>query len=204
MSTPQITAGEVKALRERTGAGMMDSKVALQEAGGDMDKAIEILRVRMGSKIGKLAGREAAEGTVQSYIHANGRVGVLVEVDCNTDFVARNEDFIAFAKDLALHIAASPTVRYGSDDEVPEEARDAELRVFEQQAAAEGKPENIRRRIAEGKLNKWLEEVVLLRQAHVNTDKYEGKTIEELRAELSAKTGENVVIRRFARFAVGE
>jgi len=204
MSTQQISAAAVKELRQRTGAGMMDCKNALLEAGGDMDRAVELLRVRMGSKIGKLAGREAAEGTVQSYIHATGKVGVLVEVDCNTDFVARNDDFIAFAKDVALHAAASPSVRWVSEDDVPAEARDAELRVFEQQAEAEGKPENIRARIAEGKLKKWLEEVVLLKQVHVNADKHEGKTIEELRADLSAKTGENVVVRRFTRFAVGE
>jgi elongation factor Ts len=202
MSTPAITAADVKALRQQTGAGMMDCKSALQEAGGDMDKAVEILRVRMGNKIGKLADREAAEGTVQSYIHATGKVGVLVEVDCNTDFVARNEDFVAFARDIALHIAASPTVRYVSEDDVPQEAKDAETRVFEQQAA--DKPEQVRPRIVEGMLKKWLAEVVLLNQQHVNTDKYEGKTIEQLRADLSAKTGENVVVRRFARFAVGE
>jgi elongation factor Ts len=204
MSTQQISAAAVKELRQRTGAGMMDCKNALAETGGDMDAAVELLRVRMGSKIGKLAGREAAEGTVQSYIHANGKVGVLVEVDCNTDFVARNEDFVAFARDVALHVAASPTVRWVSEDEVPQEAKDAELRVFDQQAEAEGKPENIRARIAEGKLNKWLEEVVLLKQPHVNPDKHEGKTIEQLRGDLSAKTGENVVVRRFSRFAVGE
>jgi elongation factor Ts len=204
VSTPQISAATVKELRQRSGAGMMDAKNALVEAGGDMDAAMELLRVRMGSKIGKLAGREAAEGTIQSYIHANGRVGVLVEVDCNTDFVARNEDFIAFAKDVALHVAASPSVRWVRAEDVPEEARQAELRVFEQQAEAEGKPDNIRARIAEGKLKKWLDEVVLLQQPHVNGDKYDGKTIEELRADLSAKTGENVVVRRFARFAVGE
>jgi len=204
MSTPTISAADVAKLRKQTGAGMMDCKGALQEAAGDFDKAVEILRVKMGNKIGKLADREAAEGTVQSYIHANGKVGVLVEVDCNTDFVARNDDFTGFARDLALHVAASPTTRYVTEDDVPQEAKDAELRVFTQQAEAEGKPENIRARIAEGKLNKWLEEVVLLRQVHVNGDKYEGKTIEQLRQDLSAKTGENVVIRRFARFAVGE
>jgi elongation factor Ts len=200
----EISAAQVKELRQRTGAPMMDCKNALTEAGGDMDKAIELLRVKMGSKIGKLAGREAAEGTVQSYIHATGKVGVLVEVDCNTDFVACNEDFIAFARDVALHAAASPTVRWVSEDEVPADARDAELRVFSQQAEAEGKPENIRERIAEGKLKKWLDEVVLLNQVHVNADKHDSKTIEQLRADLSAKTGENVVVRRFTRFAVGE
>ena len=203
MSTDiQISAADVKALRERTGAGMMDCKRALQESGGDIDKAIEWLRVKGLSGAAKLAGREATEGTVQSYIHANGNVGVLVEVDCNTDFVARNDDFIAFAKEIALHIAASPATKYVSEDEVPEEAKEAELRVFEQQAA--DKPENVRPKIAEGKLRKWMEEVVLLNQEHVNPDKHDSKTIEQLRAELSAKTGENVVIRRFARFQVGQ
>jgi elongation factor Ts len=202
MSTPTITASDVKELRQRTGAGMMDCKSALQEAGGDMDKAVELLRVRMGNKIGKLAGREAVEGTVQSYIHANGKVGVLVEVDCNTDFVAKNDDFVAFAKEVAMHLAASPQTQFVSEDEVTEESRAAELRVFEQQAA--DKPENIRPKIVEGRVKKWLEEVVLLNQKHVNEDKHESKTIEQLRADLSAKTGENVVIRRFTRFAVGE
>jgi elongation factor Ts len=197
-----ISAKDVKALRDRTGAGMMDCKRALQESGGDIDKAIEWLRVKGLSGAAKLAGREATEGTVQSYIHANGNVGVLVEVDCNTDFVARNDDFIAFAKEIALHIAASPATKYVSEDEIPEEAKEAELRVFEQQAA--DKPENVRPKIAEGKLRKWMEEVVLLNQEHVNPDKHDSKTIEQLRAELSAKTGENVVIRRFARFQVGQ
>ena len=180
----------------------MDCKRALEEAGGDTEKAVEILRVKMGNKLGKLADREAAEGTIQSYIHANGKVGVLVEVDCNTDFVAKNDDFIAFARDVALHLAASPQTRFVSEDEVPEDVRAAEARVFEQQAA--DKPENVRPRIVEGQLKKWLGDVVLLNQVHVNADKYEGKTIEQLRGDLSAKTGENVVIRRFARFAVGE
>jgi elongation factor Ts len=167
-----------------------------------MDKAVEILRVRMGNKIGKLAGRTATEGTVQSYIHANGKVGVLVEVDCNTDFVAKNEDFIAFAKEVAMHVAATPQTQFVSEDEVTEDARAAEVRVFEQQAA--DKPENIRPKIVEGRVKKWLEEVVLLNQTHINEDKHESKTIEQMRADLSAKTGENVVIRRFTRFAVGE
>jgi elongation factor Ts len=197
----EISAKQVKELRDKTGAGMMDCKSALQETGGDVDKAVELLRVRLGDKALKMGGREATEGTVQSYIHANAKVGVLVEVDCNTDFVARNEDFQSFARDVALHIAAVPTVRWVAEDDVPDEAKQAELRVFEQQAA--DKPENIRTKIAEGKLNKWLEEVVLLRQPHVNGDKHDGKTIEQLRAELSGTTGENVVIRRFAKFAVG-
>ena len=197
-----ISAKDVKALRDRTGAGMMDCKAALQEAGGDMDKAVEVIRVKMGNKVGKLAGRETSEGTVQSYIHATGKVGVLVEVDCNTDFVATNEDFVSFAKDVALHIAALPTTRWVSVDEVPEEAKEAERRVYAQQL--ENVPEQAREKAAEGKLRKWYEEVVLLEQPHVNGDKHDGKTIEQLRADLSAKTGENVVIRRFVRFAVGE
>jgi elongation factor Ts len=197
-----VSASDVAALRKQTGAGMMDCKNALEESGGDVDKAVEILRVKMGNKLGKLADREAGEGTIQSYIHAGGKVGVLVEVDCNTDFVARNEDFVAFAREIAMHIAASPQVRYVSADDVPQEDKDAETRVFEQQAA--DKPENVRPKVVEGMLKKWLGEVVLLEQPHVNADKYEGKTIEQLRGELSATTGENVVIRRFARFAVGE
>ncbi len=200
MSTT-ITARQVKELRDRTGAGMMDCKNALAETDGDIDAAAELLRVRLGDKALKMGGREATEGTVQAYIHANNKVGVLIEVDCNTDFVARNEDFTQFAREVAMHVAASPTTQYVSEDEVPEDVKQAELRVFEQQAA--DKPENVRGRIAEGKLRKWMEETVLLNQVHVNGDKYEGKTIEQLRSELSGTTGENVVIRRFARFAVG-
>jgi elongation factor Ts len=200
MST--ISASDVAALRKQTGAGMMDCKKALEEAGGDMEKAVELLRVKMGNKLGKLADREAGEGTVQAYIHANGKVGVLVEVDCNTDFVAKNEEFTAFAREVAMHIAASPQTRVVADADLPEDEVAAETRVFEQQAA--DKPENVRPKIVEGMLKKWKGEVVLLHQVHVNADKYEGKTIEQLRADLSAKTGENVVIRRFSRFAVGE
>jgi elongation factor Ts len=127
---------------------------------------------------------------------------VLVEVDCNTDFVAKNEDFIQFAKEVAMHIAASPTTQFVTEDEVTDESREGEVRVFEQQAA--DKPENIRPKIVEGRVKKWLEEVVLLNQKHVNEDKHDSRTIEQIRADLSAKTGENIVIRRFTRFAVGE
>ena len=201
MST-QIKATDVKALRDRTGAGMMDAKAALQESGGDAEKAVEILRVKGQAKAAKRGERAAAEGIVQSYIHANHKVGVLVEVDCETDFVARNPEFVEFAREVALHAAGSPTVQYVTDEDVPEEAREAELRVFEEQAA--DKPEHIRPKIAEGKLNAWLDDVVLLRQVHVNVEKHEKKTIEQLRAEISAKTGENVVVRRFAKFRVGE
>ena len=201
MSASTISAAQVKELRDRTGAGMMDCKKALGETDGDLDKAVELLRVKLGDKALKMGGREATEGTIQSYIHANAKVGVLIEVNCNTDFVARNEDFQRFAREVAMHIAASPTVRWVAEADVPEDARQAELRVFEQQAA--DKPENVRGRIAEGKLGKWLEEVVLLAQPHVNQDKHQGKTIEQLRTELSGQTGENIVIRRFSRFAIG-
>jgi elongation factor Ts len=199
--TATITATMVKELRDRTGAGMMDCKKALEETNGDIEAAVELLRVRLGDKALKVGGREATEGTVASYIHGGGRVGVLVEIDCNTDFVARNEEFQSFAREVAMHIAASPTTLYVAEEDISDEAKDAELRIFEQQAA--DKPENVRPKIAEGKLRKWMEEVVLLNQPHVNTDKYDGKTIEQMRVELSGTTGENVVIRRFARFQVG-
>ena len=196
-----ISASEVKALRERTGAGMMDCKRALQESDGDVEKAVEILRVKGQAQAAKRGTRVASEGVVQSYIHANGKIGVLVEVDCETDFVARNEDFREFAREVALHVAAAAPV-YVSEDDVPEDARAAELRIFAEQAL--DKPENVRERMAQGRLRKWLGEVALLNQPHVNADKHGGKTIEELRAEAASKTGENVVIRRFVRFAVGE
>jgi elongation factor Ts len=200
VTTPTISAKQVKELRDRTGAGMMECKNALVETNGDIEAAVELLRVRLGDKALKVGSREATEGTVASYIHSNGRVGVLVEVDCNTDFVARNEDFQAFARDVALHIAAAAPL-YVSEDDIPQEAKDAELRVFEQQAA--DKPEHIRPKIAQGKLKSWMDEKVLLNQVHVNEDKYGKKTIEEIRANLSGKAGENVVIRRFTRFEVG-
>jgi elongation factor Ts len=202
-SSIAISAQDVKALRERTGAGMMDCKAALEEAGGDVEKAVEILRVKGQASAAKRGGREVAEGVVSSYIHAGGKIGVLVEVDCETDFVARTDQFQGFAREVAMHVAAQAPL-YVSEADVPDEARDAELRVLREQAAAEGKPEHVRERIVEGRLGKWLEEVVLLRQEHVNKDKHDGKTVEELRAELSASTGENVVVRRFARFRVGE
>ena len=201
MSEVVIGAQDVKALRERTGAGMMDCKKALSEAGGDVDKAIEILRVQQGKKIQDLGERTATEGTVQAYIHAGANVGVLVEVDCNTDFVAKNEDFIAFARDVAMQIAATPSLRYVSREDVPEDVRDAEARIYEQEAA--DKPENVRERIVSGKLDAWMKTVVVLEQ-EMHNPKFEGKTVQQLRDELTAATGENVVIRRFARFAVGQ
>jgi elongation factor Ts len=195
-----VTAADVKVLRERTGAGMLDCKKALEEAGGDMDAAVEALRVKGLAKAAKRGDREASQGVVASYIHAGSNIGALVEVDCETDFVARNEEFVAFAKDLALHVAAAAPL-YVSEEEVPEADREAELRVLQEQDS--DKPEEIRAKIAEGRIGKWLDEVCLLRQPHVNSDRFEGRTIEELRGELSSKTGENVIIRRFARFAVG-
>jgi elongation factor Ts len=289
MSTT-ITAADVKALRQRTGAGMMDCKKTLQEADGDIEKAVELLRVKLGNKVGKLADRETTEGTVQSFISADGKHGVLVEVDCNTDFVARNDDFIAFArriaehvsqagnpgpvdvavlldeeiapgqtiealradlsattgenvvisradrfvvdgegalasyihatgkvgvvvqvggvsgdeattfaKEVALHVAATPATKYVSSDDVPQDEKDAELRVYAQQAEAEGKPEQIRDKIAQGKLNKWFKEIALLPQEHINPDKHDGKSIDQLRKALS----DDATVARFARFQVG-
>ena len=198
-----VSAKDVKALRERTGAGMMDCKAALAEAAGDVDKAVEILRVKGQAAAAKRGERAASEGVVASYVHAGGKIGVLAEVNCETDFVARNDEFQEFARDVAIHVAAAAPL-YVSEEEVPPEARDAEMRIFREQAAADGKPEEVQAKIAEGRMKKWLEEVALLSQEHVNADKYGGRTIEELRAELAAKTGENVVIRRFARFAIGE
>jgi elongation factor Ts len=196
----EITAQDVKALRDRTGAAMMACKKALQESGADVDKAVEILRARGEAQAAKRSGREAAEGTIQSYIHAGGKIGVLVEINCETDFVARNDGFVAFARDLALHIAAAAPLAV-SEDEVPAEDREREVRIATEQAA--DRPENVRERIVQGKIDKWLDEVVLMRQKHVNVEKYENQTIEEIRAKLAADTGENVIVRRFARFQIG-
>jgi elongation factor Ts len=201
VSAVEISASDVKALRDRTGAGMMDCKKALSEAGGDMEQAIELLRVRQGKKIQDLGERVATEGTVQAYVHAGAKVGVLIEVDCNTDFVATNEDFVGFARDVAMQIAATPTVRYVSREEVPEDVRAAEARVYEQEAA--DKPENVRGKIVEGKLDAWYKTIVLLEQ-EMHNPKFDGATVQQLRDQLTAKTGENVVIRRFVRFAVGQ
>jgi elongation factor Ts len=200
VSASAPTAQDVKALRDRTGGGINDCRNALIEADGDFDRAVEILRTRGQAQAAKRAGAEVREGVVQSYVHAGNRIGVLVEVDCETDFVARNQQFIGFARDLALHIAAAAPLAV-SDADVQAEDREREERIATEQAA--DRPENVRDKIVSGKLEKWLEDVVLVRQKHVNEDKYGGKTIEELRQALSAETGENVVIRRFARFEVG-
>jgi elongation factor Ts len=199
-----VSATEVKSLRDRTGAAIMDCKAALAEADGDVERAIELLRVKGQASAAKREGRATSEGVVTSYIHAGGKVGVLVEVQCETDFVARTEDFQAFAREVAIHIAGSPGVRYVSADEVPEAELEAERRVFEAKAKEEGKPANVIARIVDGQLAKRLREITLLDQEHIRTDRYEGKTIDELRAETAANTGENIRIARFARFAVGQ
>ncbi len=195
-----ISAKDVKALRDQTGAGMMECKNALVEADGDMDKAIDILRVKGAAKAAKRGDRAAAEGIVTSYVHSTQKIGVLVEINCETDFVARNDDFQEFAREIAVQVAATGP-QYVSEDEIPDDAKQAELRIFEEQAA--DKPENVRGKIAEGRLRKWFEEVVLLNQEHVNKDKHDGQTIEQLRQAISSKTGENVQIGRFTRYQVG-
>lgn len=202
MTATQVKAADVKTLRERTGAAMMDCKSALAEAGGDAEKAIEILRVKGQASAAKRSGRSTGEGVVSSYIHAGGKIGVIVEIQCETDFVARNDDFGDFAREIALHVAAAAP-RYVSAEEIPAEEEERERAVFEGKAEEEGKPENVRERIVEGQLAKWRKEIALLDQVHVNAEKHDGKTIETLRAEAAARTGENVRIARFARFEVG-
>jgi elongation factor Ts len=200
VSATAPSAKDVKELRDRTGAGITACRDALVETSGDIDQAVEVLRAKGVASAAKRAGAATTEGVVQAYIHANNRIGALVEVDCQTDFVARNEKFVEFARDVALHVAATRTTAI-TEDEVSDEDRDRERRIAVEQAS--DRPENVRERIVEGKLGKWLDEVVLLRQKHVNEDKHGGKTIEELRAELSAETRENIVIKRIALFEVG-
>ena len=200
MSTTAPSAKDVKVLRDRTGAGITACRDALVETDGDIEKAIEVLRTKGEASAAKRAGAETTEGAVQSYIHANNKIGAIVEVDCQTDFVARNEKFVEFTRDVALHVAAANPIAI-SEDEVPAEEIERETRIATEQAS--DRPENVRERIVKGKVDKYLDEVVLLRQKHVNTDKHDGKTIEELRAALSAETRENIVIRRFAYFQVG-
>ncbi len=201
----EIAAKDVKELRDRTGAAIMDCKGALAEAEGDLDKAIEILRVRGQASAAKRSGRSTGEGFVTSYIHANGKVGVLVEVQCETDFVARSDEFREFADEVAIHIAGSPAAPiYVDASEVSDAEREAERQVFEAKAREEGKPDDIVAKIVDGQLEKWATEVALLNQEHIRSDRYEGKTIEELRTEIASRTGENVRIARFAHFRVGE
>jgi elongation factor Ts len=195
-----ITMEQVKELRERTGAGVLDSKKTLEETNGDIDRAIELLRERGMVKAAKKASREANEGIVEPYIHLGGKIGVLVELNCETDFVARTADFKALAHDLALHVAAAAP-RYVSREEVASEELEKEREIYIAAAREEGKPENIAQKIAEGRLNKFYEEAVLLEQPFV---KDPSKRIEELIRESIAKLGENIVVRRFARFVIGE
>ncbi len=198
----KISASDVKELREMTGAGMMDCKEALEESGGDLDKAQEILRVKGAASAAKRGERGTGEGIISSYIHATGKVGVLVEVQCETDFVARNEEFQEFAREIAIHIAAmNPSVV--SVEDLPEDEVERERRLFAETAKADGKPDEVIEKIVEGQISKWASERALMDQEHFNSERYEGKTIEELRTEVSAKTGENVRIARFARFEVG-
>jgi elongation factor Ts len=196
----QVTAQQVKELRERTGAGMMDCKSALVEAEGDLERAADILRKRGLAAAAKKASRVAAEGAVGSYIHAGGKIGVLVEVNCETDFVARTDEFQQLVRDIAMHVAASDP-RYLSRDEVTEEVLAKEREIFRQRALDEGKPENVVDRIVEGRLGKFYAEAVLLEQPFV---KDSDKTVEEMITEKIATIKENIRVRRFARYQLGE
>jgi len=189
----------VAELRARTGAGMMDCKKALQETGGELEKAIDLLRQRGAAKADKRAGREASEGLIGSYVHHDGSVGVLVELNCETDFVARTEDFKALAKELAVHIAAAKPLAVRIED-LPADVVQRERAVYEKQVAEQKKPANIREKIVDGMMKKFYEENVLLEQKYVRDDK---RTVGELVKELSSKTGENVQVRRFVRFELG-
>jgi elongation factor Ts len=200
MATVTISPKQVSELRARTGAGMMDCKRALEEAGGDMDKAAEILRKKGIAKAEKRAGRSAAQGLVVSYIHHNGQVGVLLEVNCETDFVARTEDFQQLARDIALHIASADPIAVNPED-LPADLLERERRIAEEQVAAEGKPENVRPKIVEGKLKKFIAERTLLEQPYVKDDT---KTVGQLVKEVSGKVGEAVQVKRFVRFKIGE
>jgi elongation factor Ts len=200
----EINATMIKDLRERTGAGMADCKKALTEVSGDMDKAIDYLRAKGLAKAAKKAGREATEGLVYSYIHGNGRIGVLLEVNCETDFVARNEDFVGFTRDVAMQIAAMAP-QFVRKEEVPATAVEHEKSVLVAKAKEDpknaNKPEQVLAKITEGQVSKWMKEICLLDQPFV---KDPDKTIEQLQQELIAKIGENIKIRRFVRFELGE
>jgi elongation factor Ts len=195
-----VDAGLVKKVRDACGAGIMDCKIALTEAQGDFDEAIKILRKKGMATADKKASRATNEGMVDYYIHPGAKVGVLVEVNCETDFVARNEEFKAFVHDVAMHIAAASPA-WVSREDIPEEAKAAEIEIYSAQAKSSGKPEAVIQKIAEGKLNKWFSDVVLLEQPFV---KEPAKTIDDLRRELIGKIRENIEIRRFARFRVGD
>jgi elongation factor Ts len=195
-----ITAEMVKQLRERTGAGMMDCKKALADCDGDMSKAIDLLRKKGIATAQKRAGRAMSEGTIQSYIHMGGKIGVMVEVNCESDFVAKNEDFIEFTRNIAMHIAATNPVSISSD-QVPEDLVQRELEIYRGQAAELGKPENMLDKIAQGKLAKFYKENCLMNQAYVRDP---NMTISDLLNEMIGKIGENITIKRFCRFQLGE
>lgn len=196
----EITAQMVKQLREATGAGILDCKKALQEAQGDMERAVEILREWGIAKAAKKVGREAREGIIGHYVHMGGKMAAIVEVNCETDFVARTPDFQELAKNLAMQVVAARPL-YVSREDVPEEVIEKEKSILRAQLADSGKPPQIVERIIEGKLNKWFEEVCLLEQPFIRD---EDKTVGDIIKEHIAKLGENIVVRRFARFEVGE
>ncbi len=196
----QVTPKMIKELRERTAAGMSDCKKALVETGGDMDKAIDFLRTKGLAKAAKKAGRLATEGLITSYIHGNGRIGVLLETNCETDFVALNEDFKAFTRDVSMQIAAMNPL-FVTEEEIPSSLIEKERSIRIDTAKDSGKPEKIRAKIVEGQISKWKKEICLLNQPFVKDDK---KTIGDLEKELVAKLGENIKVRRFVRFEVGE
>lgn len=200
MASTTISPKDVSELRTRTGAGMMDCKRALEEAGGDLGKASEILRLKGMAKAEKRAGRNASEGLVVSYIHHNNQVGVLLELNCETDFVARTDEFGLLAREIALHIASADPIGVNPDD-IPADLLDRERRIAEEQVAKEGKPENIRGKIVDGKLKKFVAERTLTEQPFVKDD---AKTVGQLLKEASAKLGEAISVRRFARFKIGE
>ncbi len=195
-----ISAKEVSELRQRTGAGMMDCKKALEETKGDMDAAIELLRKSGAAKADKRVGRTASEGLISSYIHHNGKIGVLVEVNCETDFVARTDDFKGLVKSIAEHIAAAAPIAVDRD-QIPAEKIEQERRIFAEQVKQSGKPANLVDKIVEGKVESFYKEVCLLNQPWVRDDK---KTVGDLVKEMSGKTGENIQVRRFTRFQMGE
>jgi elongation factor Ts len=197
-----VSAEDVKRLRDATGAGMMDCKKALTETQGDFEKAVAWLRERGMAKAAKRAGKVAAEGLIASYVHMGGRIGVLVEVNCETDFVARSAEFQNFVKDVCLQVC-STAPRWVSREEIPQEAIEEERRIYLAQAAETGKPPAVCEKIAEGKLNKWYEEVCLMDQPSIRPE-HEGKTISQLLGELTSRCGEKIVIRRFVRYQLGE
>mgnify|MGYP001348452892 CR=1 FL=1 len=196
----EITAALVKELREKTNAGMMDCKKALQDTGGDMEKAIDLLRQKGLAKALKRAGKEASEGMIHAYIHLGGRIGVLLEVNCETDFAAGSDDFVEFVKNVALHIAASNPLGINPED-IPQEVVEREKAIYMAQAQESGKPANILEKMVEGKMRKYFEESTLLQQKYV---KDPDKTIQDYLNELVAKIGEKIIIRRFARYQLGE